>query len=162
MDEAAQKGMDQALRLLTFCARSEREIRDRLAQKRFGPEVIERTVGRLRELGLLNDARLAQDMADSRRQGGRGDYRIRQELRKRGLPNDSIVHALDQVPAQSSAERAWAALQKRAPRMKGLDRDKAYRRLHGYLIRQGYSIDDTRTSLKRFFAGEPNEETTDP
>jgi SOS response regulatory protein OraA/RecX len=44
MDEAAQKAMDQALRLLTFRARSEREMADRLG-KRVCPDVTERTVG---------------------------------------------------------------------------------------------------------------------
>lgn len=161
MDEAAQKGMDQALRLLTFRARSEQEMADRLAKKGFSPEVTERTVNRLRELGLLNDALLAREMAESRRRGGRGDHRIRQELRKRGLPKELIVAALDQVPPHDSAERVWAALQKRAPRLTGLDRDRAYRRLNGFLIRQGFGIDETRAALRRFFSGEPHEETID-
>lgn len=161
MDEAAQKGMDQALRLLTFRARSEQEMADRLAEKGFSPEVTDRTVQRLRELGLLNDALLAREMTESHRRGGRGDHRIRQELRKRGLPKESIADALEQATPHDSAERVWDALQKRAPRLKGLDRDRAYRRLNGFLIRQGFGIDETRAALRRFFSGEPHEETID-
>jgi regulatory protein len=162
MNDVAPKAMDQALRLLTFRARSEREMLDRLRQKGFAADVTERTVARLRELGLLNDGMLARDMADVRRRGGRGDYRIRQELRKRGLPTDTITDAMGQVSAGEGAERAWAALQKRAGRMKGLDRDTAYRRLQGFLIRQGFGMDETRSALKRFFTGEPEEEMTEP
>lgn len=162
MDDLAQKAMDQALRLLSFRARSEREMADRLGQKGFAPEVADRTVGRLRELGLLNDGALARDMTEVRRRGGRGDHRIRQELRKRGLPQETIAEALAVGSAEDHGERAWAALQKRVPRLKGLDRDRAYRRLQGYLIRQGFGIDETRGALKRFFSGGPEEEIIEP
>jgi regulatory protein len=147
--------MDHALRWLTFRARSQREMADRLGQNGFDPAVIEETLGRLTELGLLNDGALARDMAESRRRGGRGDHRIRQELRKRGLPPQSISEAIATPPPAESSERAWAALQKRAGRMKGVERDRAYRRLNGYLMRQGFGVDETRQALKRYFSGEP-------
>ncbi len=162
MDDLAQKAMDQALRFLSFRARSEREMLDRLGKKGFALDVTERTVARLRELGLLNDGLLARDMADVRRRGGRGDYRIRQELRKRGLPTESIASAMEQAPEQDGVERAWAAVQKRGARMKGLGRDTAYRRLQGFLIRQGFGVDETRGALKRFFSGGPEEEIIEP
>lgn len=162
MEDLSQKAMDQALRLLSFRARSEREMTDRLVKKGFAPEVTDKTVLRLRELGLLNDGVLARDMTESRRRGGRGDHRIRQELRKRGLPQASIAEALAVVPEEDSGDRAWAALQKRALRLKGLDRERAYRRLNGFLIRQGFGIDETRSALKRFFLGRPEEEMIEP
>lgn len=147
--------MDQALRWLTFRARSQREMVERLGQKGFTAEVVDLTVSRLGELGLLNDSVLARDMADSRRRGGRGDHRIRQELRKRGLPTETISDAMAVPSVDSGAERAWAALRKRGDRMKGMERDRAYRRLHGYLMRQGFGVDETRQALKRYFSGEP-------
>ncbi len=147
--------MDQALRLLKFRARSEQEMAERLEKKGFSADLAQQTVSRLRELNLLNDAALARDMTESRRRGGRGDHRIRQELRKRGLPRAVVDQAMGGVPAESGAERAWDALQKRAARMNGLDRDAAYRRLQGHLVRQGFGVDDVRGALKRFFSGEP-------
>lgn len=162
MENGTQKAMDQALRLLSFRARSEREMADRLAKKGFEPDVTDRTVVRLKELGLLNDGALARDMTEVRRRGGRGDHRIRQELRKRGLASESIADAMGPVPAEEGAERAWTALQKRGARMKGLARDTAYRRLQGFLMRQGFGIDETRSALKRFFSGGPEEEITEP
>lgn len=162
MEDLSQKAMNQALRLLSFRARSEREMADRLVKKGFPPEVTDRTVERLRELGLLNDGVLARDMAESRRLGGRGDHRIRQELRKRGLSQETVAEALAMVPAEDGKDRAWTALQKRAPRLKGLDRDRAYRRLQGFLVRQGFGIDETRSALKRYFSGGPDEEITEP
>ena len=99
MEDLSQKAMDQALRLLSFRARSEREMADRLAKKGFESDVTDRTVVRLKELGLLNDGALARDMTEVRRRGGRGDHRIRQELRKRGLASESIADAMGPVPA---------------------------------------------------------------
>ena len=155
MDDVGRKAMDQALRLLTFRARSQREMTERLGKKGYDPAVTEQTVSRLNELGLLNDAALAREMTESRRRGGRGDHRIRQELQKRGLPRESIAEAMATPPEEDGPERAWAALQKRARRMKGMERDRAYRRLNGFLMRQGFGVDETRHALKRYFSDEP-------
>ncbi|MBP9128299.1 MAG: regulatory protein RecX [Elusimicrobia bacterium] len=156
MDGLAQKAMDSALKLLSFRARSESELSDRLGQKGFSPEVLASVLVRLRELGLVNDKNLAQDLVDIQRRSGRGDHRIRHELKKRGLSSNEVTRVMAET-SQPENDRAWDCLQKRASRVKGLDRDRAYRRLHGYLIRQGFGIDETSRALRRFFSGEPEE-----
>jgi regulatory protein len=156
MDGLAQKAMDAALKLLSFRARSESELSDRLGQKGFSHEVITSVLGRLRELGFINDKNLARDLVESQRRSGRGDHRIRRELIKRGVPGGEVTQAMAER-GENEADRAWDCLRKRAPRLKGLDRDRAYRRLHGYLIRQGFGIDETSRALRRFFSGAPEE-----
>lgn len=148
--------MDSALKLLSFRARSEGELSDRLGQKGFSAEVVASVLARLRELGLINDKSLARDLIEVQRRGGRGDHRIRRELIKRGVSGGEVTEAMAEH-AENESDRAWDCLQKRASRVKGLDRDRAYRRLHGYLIRQGFGIDETSRALRRFFSGEPEE-----
>lgn len=148
--------MDSALKLLSFRARSESEMAERLKQKGFPPDVVGPILVRLRELGLVNDGGLAHDLVEIQRRGGRGDHRIRRDLMKRGLSAGDVSRGLAE-PAENEADRAWDCLQKRAPRVKGLDRDKAYRRLYGYLMRQGFGVDETRRALRRFFSGDPEE-----
>ncbi len=154
--DSNRTAMDSALKLLSFRARSENELADRLGQKGFSPEVITSVLGRLRELGLINDKNLARDLVDIQRRSGRGDHRIRRELIKRGVPGEAVAQAMAER-AENESDRVWDCLQKRAPRVKGLDRDRAYRRLHAYLIRQGFGIDETSRALRRFFSGEPEE-----
>jgi SOS response regulatory protein OraA/RecX len=47
--------------------------------------------------------------------------------------------------------RAWESLTRRAARQKESDRRTLYRRLGGYLSRQGFSADVVHDALERFF-----------
>src|SRR5512138_243946 len=83
-DERRQ-AMDSALLLLKYRRRSEAEMTSRLKRKGFSDEVVQPTVARLRELGLLNDEDLARDWVRYRREAGEGERKIRQKLLERGL-----------------------------------------------------------------------------
>ena len=152
--------MDSALLLLKFRGRSEAELAKRLAQKKYEPDVVRKTIDRLRELGLLNDEKMAQEWVHGRRKAGQGEIRIRQTLWKRGIPRELIDKALKESPLLEEAEgeiasepdRAWEALQKRAKRVKDMDRQTLYRRLGGYLARQGFSPDVVHDTVSKYFS----------
>ncbi|MBI5378793.1 MAG: RecX family transcriptional regulator, partial [Nitrospirae bacterium] len=55
-----------AYRLLARCARSVREIEERLTRKGFDPPVIARTIAHLQAAGYLDDARFARDWVAAR------------------------------------------------------------------------------------------------
>ncbi len=54
-----QRAMGFAVRLLSYRQRSVHELRDRLGRKGIDHDVIERTIGRLMELGYVDDAAFA-------------------------------------------------------------------------------------------------------
>src|ERR671917_342740 len=65
LDEARAAGeralaMNRALHFLGYRARSRREVRDRLRRYGYGPETVEGVVGRLVELGYLDDKEFAR------------------------------------------------------------------------------------------------------
>ena len=76
--------MGRALNLLGYRARSEAEIRDRLARYGYVGETIEAVILRLEELGYLDDVEFARTKAreKARRYGPR---RVSVELRKSGV-----------------------------------------------------------------------------
>jgi len=148
-----REAMNSALHLLKFRRRSESEMAKRLSLKGFTKARVDETVARLKELNLLDDASLAKDWVDARRRAGEGDLRIRQKLAQRGLARGQVQDALAEETSAAPDEetRAWDALQKRAPRLKNLDRKTAQSRLTGYLTRQGFTYDSVQTVLRRYF-----------
>src|SRR5215210_2355285 len=86
LDEARIAGeralaMDRALNFLGYRARSEKEVRDRLGRYGYGEETVEGVIGRLKELGYLDDEDFARFVAreEARRYGPR---RVSADLRK--------------------------------------------------------------------------------
>jgi regulatory protein len=144
--------LEEALTLLTICGRSERDLSERLTQKNVPPEVVQKTLGRLRELGLVNDESLAEHRVEKALQAGQGEERIRHDLRKRGIPHDIINSVFSKsVQPEDEARRAWDVLRKRASRFQGLDEQTLRRRLEGTLARQGYSSDVVSDVIEKFF-----------
>lgn len=133
-----------ALTLLSRRPMSEAELHRKLLVKAFDPEVADRVVVRLRELGYLNDAEYASTYATSRsRARGYGPRRILLELRRRGIPEDLARNAVETLKAESdSAGLALEAARRAWPRYaRETDRRKRTARLYGFLARRGFDHD---------------------
>lgn len=93
-----------AARFLEARARSVGEVRRRLMQAGYRPELVEGAIGRLTELGILDDEAFSRAWVESRdRARPRGESALRQELALRGVSREVIDGALD---ARRSGERA--------------------------------------------------------
>ncbi len=90
MDKRKQKKLDReqltnyAVRALGGRAHSAGELRDKLSRRAERPEDIDAVLGKLRELGYLNDQRFAENFASARLENqGFGKMRVLRELRQR-------------------------------------------------------------------------------
>lgn len=144
------KAYEAALTLLDYSARSRKELADRLARKKFPPEIIEKTVERLAATGLLDDGKFARDFAELLRLKGRGPELIRLELRRKGIASETIAEILSGYKESSEEflETAKAAAAKKLKQMGDLPPEKAARRVTGFLARRGFSPDAVRQILK--------------
>ncbi len=98
--------VEAALRFLSYRARSEKEVRDKL-KKRFTPEEIDLVIQKFKEWNLLNDAQFAQSYVESRaRSKPRSKRMIEMELKRKGVKLDFDL-------PQSDLELANAALEKK-------------------------------------------------
>ncbi|QDW64643.1 regulatory protein RecX [Oerskovia sp. KBS0722] len=113
---------------------------DAMTRKGYPPEVLEPILERFEEVGLVDDAEYA-GMLVRTRHGERGLSRraIAQELRRKGIDDDTATEALDQVDEDDEAEAARDLVQRRLARTTGLDREVRTRRIVGMLARRGYS-----------------------
>jgi regulatory protein len=109
-----EKARQQAFRLLSFRARSEQEIRDRLTENH-GGEVAADVTRQLKEEGFLHDETFARDrvrqLAVNKLEGNRA---IADDLRRKGIDQNIIDGAIEVVREElSEPEAIRMLLQKR-------------------------------------------------
>jgi len=142
-----------ALHQLGVSGRSEAEVRERLASRDIEHDVIEQEVGRLLEVGLIDDAALAADLVESLRSRKKlGDHAISQALRRRKIPQAIIQEALDSSEHDSDLA-IFELARDRARSLGHLEWDVAYRRLVGFIQRRGYGGPQVFDAARRALEG---------
>lgn len=141
---------DICLRLLADRARSRAELADKLAAKGFAPEVAERALNRLAEVGLIDDAAFAEQWVHSRHTfSGKGKKVLAQELRRKGVSDTDAGPALAAItPADESARAAELVRRKLATLPPDLPAEKTTNRLVSMLARRGYNQSMAYTVVK--------------
>jgi regulatory protein len=97
--------LEAAARFLEARARSIGEVRRRLGQAGYRPELIDGAIGRLTELGMLDDAAFARSWVESRdRVRPRGERALRHELALKGIDRAVLDEVLDERRAAGASE----------------------------------------------------------
>jgi regulatory protein len=101
--------LEAAARFLEARSRSVTEVRRRLGQAGYRPELIEGAIERLTELGMLDDEQFARAWVESRdRARPRGERAIRDELRLKGIDRETAEVVLGER-REAALEAAAAA-----------------------------------------------------
>jgi regulatory protein len=163
-DDARETAYQRALKYLDFRPRTELEVRQKLAEQAVSEEVAEVVIERLKDNGLVNDARFAKMWVDNRSElRPRSERFLRYELQKRGISPQEINEALEEV---DNEEMAYRVATKQARKYKDLDRRVFRQKLTGYLAQRGFDYDICTQVIPRVWeelqGGEPspNEEAT--
>jgi regulatory protein len=145
--DSFQKAYDRALRFLSYRPRSEGEMRRYLQGKRVSPAIEAEVVERLTLAGLLDDQAFASYWVENRESfKPRGRHALRYELRQKGLGEEIIALALEDIDEEDSAYRA---LINRARRIAPLDRGAFRKKLGSFLRRRGFSYEAINAALER-------------
>jgi regulatory protein len=140
------------LRLLTFRARSERELRQRFQQRGAQPELIDGTIAHLRSGGLIDDRAFAQQWVESRRRSApRGDRLLQQELARKGVPSEAIDQALSGSVDELALARTAAA--KKARALAAEPEPAFVRKLTAFLLRRGFDYEVAGVVVRELSAG---------
>ncbi len=127
------------LRLLTQRARSRAELAAALARRGVPGEPAARVLDRFTEVGLIDDAALAQSVAGAQhRERGLSRRAVAAKLRQRGLDDEVVGGALQLIDGDSERERAGELVERRLRALAGLPVLVQQRRLIGLLTRKGY------------------------
>ncbi len=129
--------MNRALHILGYRARAVGELRERLVRAGYAVETVDAVVGRLEELGYLDDEEFARETVrgKARRYGPR---RIIGELRRSGVDEGVAREAVEEEFAERSEHEAALQAARRLYNTGGGSEALA-RRVYGFLMRRGYS-----------------------
>lgn len=148
---------ERALGLLAVRQRSRRELERRLLRAGFDADEVGDELGRLEQVGLIDDEAFARALAEHA-VGRRKEARrvVAGRLAAAGVPPDTAAGVLDSVAIDEEAQADELAVE-RAPRLAGLPAEKAFGRLSGLLMRRGYAPELARRSARRALALESDE-----
>jgi regulatory protein len=127
------------LRQLAMGPRTRRQLEDRLRDRGCEVDVARRVLDRMSEVGLVDDEAFAEMYVRSRQETkGLAAGALRHELRQKGVDDEVVDAALEEIDPEREKEQARALVARRLRTMRGLDRDAQTRRLAGFLARKGY------------------------
>ena len=139
-----------ALRLLAVQPRSEQDLRQRLHRRGFPRDAIDVALGRMRDLGYLDDAAYARFFVEARQAATpRSRHALAFELGRKGINRDVAAGV---VASLSDEDAAYAAAERRLRALRGLDRQTFRRRLGSFLAGRGFSYGVARATIDRSWA----------
>jgi regulatory protein len=141
---------DVALRALMRRAHSVQEMKRKLERRSENKLLVQLVMARLKESGLIDDARYAKQFARQRTESRKqGRFRVARDLRARGIPDRQIAEALEET-AKTSDEGAMvrARIERKLRSYRGEIDEKKMASIYGSLLRAGFSADVVRRELK--------------
>lgn len=128
------------LRQLAVAPRTKAQLLAAMARRGVAEDVAEQVLGRLGEVGLVDDAAFAAAWVE-RRHSGRGLARraLAHELRRRGVADPLVDEAVADLDPERELTTARDLAARRLAACRGLDTAVRFRRVAGVLARKGYS-----------------------
>ena len=140
--------LNRAVALLARRACSRGEIEEKLRAARYAPAVVEMVLYKLEREKLLNDRDFADQWVRYRSGGKYGSHRIAQELRRKGVAEDVVEDAMENISEEDQLGEAIAWLRRRyRPEEDPAARRKADQKTLQALVRRGFSWDIAKEAL---------------
>ncbi len=137
------------MNLLSVRSRSREELRRRLLRVGYDPEEIDPALADLERVGLIDDERFAQEVAESMRRRGMGRRAGISALRAKGVAAEVAELAAEEIDQGDEESRAEEVARTRLRRLGGLRPEVAGRRLLGFLLRRGFDPQAARAACRR-------------
>ena len=133
------KARDTALKYINFKQRTKKEIVNKLREKEFTEDIIERVIKLFEKYGYIDDYAYAGGyLRDKFNLKGFGKERIKHELKQRGVSDNIIEDVINENDLNETKKAAELVERKYGV----WDYDiKEKRRIEGFLLRKGYSYD---------------------
>src|SRR5213082_2418114 len=141
---------DVAVRALMRRAHSIHEMKQKLERRSANKLLVQVVMARLKENGMIDDARYAKQFARQRTESRKqGKYRVARDLRARGIPDRHISSALEEV-AENTDEAAMIRqlIERKLRSYRGEIDQRKTASLYSSLLRGGFSADIVRRELR--------------
>jgi regulatory protein len=163
---ASSTARDQCIRLLAVRPRTRSELETALRRSGYDDDVISEVLDRYSDVGIIDDEAFAKAWVTSRHHSkGLAKRALAGELRRKGVSDDDVGVALDELDGDAEADTARALVDRRLRverrRPPGDDADAArkaqaalVRKLVGMLARKGYPSGLAYRVVKEAMAGD--------
>jgi len=141
---------DVAVRALMRRAHSVHEMKKKLERRSDNKLLVQLVMARLKENGMIDDARYAKQFARQRTESRKqGRFRIARDLRGRGIPDRHIETALDET-AKATDEGAMVRqrIEGKLRSFRGEIDEKKMASIYRSLLQAGFSSDVIRRELR--------------
>ena len=147
MDDMIKEAKLKALSLLNYMDRTESQLRQKLREKSFDDNAIDKAVDYVKSFGYINDAGYAERYILSK-QGSKSKREIYASLTQKGIHREDIEIAMENC---YKAEDELAAIQRLCEKKhfvaeEATDAEK--NRMYNYLLRKGFKVDDVCKIIK--------------
>jgi regulatory protein len=133
---------EKALKYLEYRAHSEKELSDKLRRAGARAEDIESALEFVQRYNFVNDADYARRLArDLKKLKKYGSYRIRQELKFKGISEEYISEAMAQFEEEDETDALLPLVEKR---LRGNFEQKNIDRVIRYFAYRGYRFEDIK------------------
>jgi len=148
-NDPLQRCLDSAYRYLSYRPRSEAEIKQCLKRRGFDSEVVEKTIAKLKEQNLIDDAAFAQFWKSNRLSfKPRSKRLIVKELKDKKIALEVIEQVTQDIDDEANAYKLGSSRMHTLGELNYLD---FYRRLSSYLSYRGFSYAVIRQTLARLW-----------
>ena len=130
---------NMVLRKLTRAPQTRQQLADYLLERGITDDIVEQVLGRMADVGLVNDAEYAAMFVRSKRASrGLAPRVLAQELRQRGVDAEIIETELSAISPSDDRELALSLVTKKLASMARFDKETRTRRLTSMLVRKGF------------------------
>ena len=127
------------LQLLEIGPRTRSELATALTKKGVPDEAAAQVLGRFADVGIIDDALFASLWVSSRHRGrGLAGRALSQELRRKGVDDDTIAVAVGELEPEQEEQTARELVRRKLASTRRLSTEARIRRLAGMLARKGY------------------------
>jgi regulatory protein len=127
------------LRMLTAAPRTQAELAKALRRRGVPDDAAQAVLERFADVKLIDDAMFARAWVESRHHSrGLSGRALGAELKKRGVAQDDIAQALDELDPEQEVATARELIGRRLEGTRGQPGPARMRRLTGLLARKGY------------------------
>ena len=139
----------RALHLLEQGDRTTKDLEEKLLKNGYPPEAAEAALAYVESFHYIDDKRYALSYIQNQ-SGRKGRARIQMELRRKGVPQEYIDQAFQEMEEETDTEAVIRELVQKKRRGQGPMDEKEKQRLYGFLLRRGFSTSDILSVLREF------------
>lgn len=141
--------LNKAVEMLARRPCSQGEIEQKLRMLQYDPQTVEMAVCKLRKEKLLDDESFSEQWVQHRTGGKYGSRRIYQELRQKGVSEETARAALESIDGEEQLHQAVSIAKKGLSRSTaGEDPRKMLQRVMNTLVRRGYDWETARQACQ--------------